>query len=104
MTEEKVIEATRDYIGYGGGEIIYGEMHLVCRGVNQMLEGVTYRDGTAIPIDSVSDSVFREGVPLFYNKAELEYLVSRSSVKRETPRRVFWDETFWGKNLVVRIK
>jgi len=104
ITEEKVIEATRNYNGYGGGEIIYGEMHLVCRGVNQMLEGANYRDRTAVPIDSVSDSVFREGVPLFYNKLELEDLISRSSVKRETPRRVMWDETFWSKNLVGRIK
>jgi len=105
LTEEKVIEAKFEYGGYGGHEILVSqEIHLVCRGVNQMLEGATYRDGNSIPIDSVSEHVFREGVPLFYNKAELEYLTSRSSVKRETPRKVIWKETLWNKNLMGEIK
>lgn len=109
MTEEKVIPAVRDDVSsdsYGGSvsAIVYQEMHLVCRGVNQMLEGVNYRNRTSIPIDSVSEHVFREGVPLFYNKLELKDLISRSSVKRETPRRIIWDKTLWGKNLIGRIK
>ena len=109
MTEEKVIPAVRGdraIDSYGGTVpvIVYEEMHLVCRGVNQMLEGVTYRSGTSIPIDSVSEHVLREGVPLFYNEAGLEHLLSRSSVKRKTPRRVIWKETLLGKQLVGRIK
>ena len=110
MTEEKVIPAVRREIcdDYGVSmrvlELIYKEMHLVCRGVNQMLAGANYRSGTSIPIDSVSEHVLREGVPIFYNKSELDYLISHSSVKRETPRRVIWGETWWNKQLIGVIK
>ncbi len=79
-------------------------MHLTCRGLNQMLAGANYRSGTFIPIDSVSEHVLREGVPIFYNKTELEYLVSHSSVRKETPRGVIWAETFWSNKLFGRIK
>ena len=69
-----------------------------------MLAGANYRSGTSIPIDSVSEHVLREGVPIFYNKSELDYLISHSSVKRETPRRVIWGETWWNKQLIGVIK
>lgn len=107
MTKEKVIPAFKedrcinDY-GNTASAIVCNEMHLVCRGANQMLVGANYRSGTLIPIDSVSEHTLREGVPLFYNKTELEHLLSRSSVKKETPRKVFWKDS--GNKLVGRIK
>ena len=63
-------------------------MHLVCRGVNQMLAGANYRSGTSIPIDSVSEHVLRR-VPIFYNKSELDYLISHSSVKEKHREELF---------------
>ena len=110
MTEEKVIPSLREERasdGYGGGTtfvVVSNEMHLICRGLNQMLAGIDYRDGTRLPIDSVSEHTLREGVLLFYNEAEWKHFIARASVKKETPRRVIWDETLWGNNLVGHIK
>lgn len=72
-----------------------GGIHLVNRGVNQILNGV-------LANDSVSRSALAEGVPIFTD-ARFASLMERSGVRRTTPHRVFWDEDASGTlNGVIR--
>ncbi len=61
-----------------------GGINLVNRGVNQFLKGV--KDG-----DTISTSAMREGIPIFFNK-KLDYYVKSAGIKKETPRKILWDE------------
>lgn len=105
MTEEKYIDSRSSY-DYGNDHCRKeGNMHLVPRGVDQIIVGVngSYRSIQYGIADTVSESALRYGVPLFYEKEELEELIRRSGIKKETPRKVFWKKD-WNDKLAGRIR
>lgn len=71
-----------------------GGIHLVNRGVNQLLNGVRAND-------TVSQSALREGVPVFSN-GRFAAVCAQAGIASVTPRKILWDETKAGA-LVGRI-
>ena len=53
-------------------------------GINQLLN--KFKEEDKISID-----VLKEGVPIFFNE-KLEDVIIKSEIKKETPRKVYWDE------------
>ena len=74
-------------LGLGGcvTEVTKGGINLVNRGINQLLKGIT--EG-----DTISISALKEGIPIFSDKEKLEEVISKSGIRPDTPRKVFWDE------------
>jgi hypothetical protein len=60
-----------------------GGIHLVNRGIEQVVNGVQAGD-------TISSSAMREGIPIFYN-GRLEGVQARTGIPKETPRRIDWD-------------
>ena len=61
-----------------------GGIHLVNRGVSQLLNGVRAND-------TVSASALREGVPVFFN-GRFGNVSTEAGVQSATPRKILWDE------------
>lgn len=66
-----------------GTYIQKGGIHIVNRGVNQVLNGIEAKD-------TVSASALREGVPIFFN-GRFSELSSQTKIAA-TPRKIIWDE------------
>jgi len=71
-----------------GSWIEKGGIHLVNRGVSQLLNGVRAND-------TVSASALREGVPIFFN-GQLDGVIAQAGIAKTTPRRIIWDENSEG--------
>lgn len=85
ITREKVIEPV-SIETYDCFCLKEGGIHLVNRGIEQVVKGIEAND-------TVSSSAMREGVPIFYDKRLINFQKRISSrIRRETPRRIFWDE------------
>lgn len=65
-----------------------GGIHLVNRGVKQVLKGVK-------AADTVSISALREGVPIFFNE-HFGDVIKRSGIEKITDRKLRWDENSRG--------
>jgi len=65
-----------------------GGIHLVNRGVSQLLNGVRFND-------TVSASALREGVPVFFN-GRFGNVSMEAGVQSATPMKVHWDENGQG--------
>jgi len=61
-----------------------GGIHLVNRGVNQLLKGMQAND-------TVSISAMQEGVPIFFDE-RFSDIITRTNIKRMTSRKILWDE------------
>lgn len=68
--------------------ITEGGIHLINRGVSQLLNGVRAND-------TVSVSALREGVPVFFN-GRFENVATQSGIERTTPKKIYWDENAGG--------
>ena len=84
LLRERVLEPVSLKTYDCGTWIKEGGIHLVNRGIEQVVNGV--QSG-----DTISASAMREGVPIFYN-GRLENVQNRTGISRETPRRIDWDE------------
>jgi len=105
LTDDKFIDSRISY-DYGNDHCRReGNIHLVPRGINQVLNGVgnSYRSMDYEVADTVSESALRYGVPLFYDKEVLEDLVRRAGITKETPRKVLWKKD-WEERLVGKIR
>lgn len=65
--------------------VVEGGINLVNRGADQLLNGLNNGD-------TISISALKEGIPLFFDGDKLNEVYERSGIKKETPRRLFWDE------------
>ena len=88
LMREEVLEPISLHTYDCGSWIEKGGIHLVNRGVSQLLNGVRAND-------TVSTSALREGVPIFFN-GRLEGVVAQSGVAKTTPRKILWDENVKG--------
>ncbi|MBI2676354.1 MAG: hypothetical protein HYX21_00145 [Candidatus Yanofskybacteria bacterium] len=84
LMPESVLEPDLVHDNYGGAYVAKGGIHLVNRGISQLLNGVRAND-------TVSASALREGVPIFFN-GRLDSVVTQAGVTKTTPRKIFWDE------------
>ena len=88
LMREEVLEPISLHTYDCGTWIEKGGIHLVNRGVNQLLNGVRAND-------TVSASALREGVPIFFN-GRLDGVVTQAGVAKTTPRKILWDENAKG--------
>jgi len=84
LIRQKILEPLSIEIYDHGTVIKEGGIHLVNRGIGQVVSGVQAND-------TVSASAMREGVPIFYN-GRMSDVEGKVGIKRETPRKVYWDE------------
>lgn len=84
LIPESVLEPDLGHDNYGGVYVTKGGIHIVNRGVSQLLNGV-------LANDTVSASALREGVPIFFN-GRLDGVVTQAGVAKTTPRKILWDE------------
>lgn len=71
-------------LGYAGIWLKKDNIHLVGRGVEQMLQCVQVHDTVAM-------HALREGIPIFFDE-RLKSLSSKIGVKCRTPRKISWNE------------
>jgi len=83
MTRETHIDPLI-YEGKYGNDIIEGGIHLVNRGLEQVINGIN--EG-----DTVSRHALTEGIPLFYSE-KLTSLYDRLSMNRNPNLTLYWDE------------
>lgn len=84
LIREEILEPVSIEI-YGGATFIKeGGIHLVNRGVNQLLNGVRAND-------TVSTSALREGVLVFFNSL-FRNVSAEAGIQSVTPRKILWDE------------
>lgn len=76
----EVGEPVKNLHGYVRGKGI----HIVSGGIEQIIEGSSYNE--------IIISAMRYGVPVFYDDKKLEDVQKRTGIKRETRRKLFWDE------------
>ncbi|TSC91554.1 MAG: hypothetical protein CEN90_352 [Parcubacteria group bacterium Licking1014_17] len=88
LMREEVLEPISLHTYDCGTWIEKGGIHLVNRGVSQLLNGVRAND-------TVSSSALREGVPIFFN-GRLDGVVTQAGVTKTTPRKILWDENAKG--------
>ena len=88
LMREEVLEPVSLETYDCGTWIKKGGIHLVNRGVNQLLNGVRSND-------TVSMSALREGVPIFFN-GRFKNVSSWTGVASATPRKILWDENSSG--------
>lgn len=88
LMREEVLEPTSVETYDCGTWITKGGIHLVNRGVNQLLNGVRAND-------TVSESALREGLPVFFDN-RFKNVYSQAGVTPTTPRKIFWDENSEG--------
>ena len=85
LTKEKCISTKQTRGEYGFLSIVYeGGIHLIHRGINQLLNGIKEED-------TVSINALKEGVPIFFN-GRLENVIEKSGIRKETPRKIYWEE------------
>lgn len=84
LMREEVLEPISIETYDCGTWIRKGGIHLVNRGVRQLLNGVRAND-------TVSESALREGVPVFFN-VRFRSVSSQAGVASTTPRKILWDE------------
>lgn len=84
LMREEVLEPISLHTYDCGTWIEKGGIHLVNRGIDQLLNGVRAND-------TVSVSALREGVPIFFD-GRLDGVVAQAGVAKTTPRKIFWDE------------
>ena len=84
LIREEVLDPTLAFDNYGASIVRKGGIHLINRGVDQLLKGIHAND-------TVSASALREGVPLFSN-GRLESVLAQANIESTTPRKLFWDE------------
>jgi hypothetical protein len=84
LTRDLVLETISSSDNYGTAYLMRGGIHLVNRGVSQLLNGVKADD-------TVSISALREGIPIFFD-GRLDGVVTQAGVARTTPRKILWDE------------
>lgn len=84
LMREEVLEPISLHTYDCGTWIEKGGIHLVNRGVSQLLNGVRAND-------TVSVSALREGVPIFFN-GRLDGVVAQAGVTKTTLRKILWDE------------
>jgi len=84
IIKEKVLKPTSLATYDCGTWITKGGIHLVNRGIHQILNSVREND-------TISISAMREGVPIFYD-GRLGEVQSRVGIKKETPRRLLWNK------------
>jgi hypothetical protein len=95
LTRNKVLEPVSLDTYDCGTWIKEGGIHLVSRGIEQVINGVKSND-------TVSISALQQGVPIFYNKAQLEEIRNKTGIRKQTPRKIKWDEDK-NNNLVGKI-
>ncbi len=88
LMREEVLEPISIKTYDCGTWIRKGGIHLVNRGVNQLLNGDRAND-------TVSESALREGIPVFFN-GRFGNVSSQAGVNPTTPRKIFWDENSEG--------
>lgn len=84
LMREEVLEPITIETYDCGTWIRKGGIHLVNRGINQLLNGIRAND-------TVSASALREGVPVFLN-GRFGNVAIQAGIERTTPRKIFWDE------------
>lgn len=84
LMREEVLEPISEETYDAGTWLKRGGIHLVNRGVNQLLNGVRAND-------TVSASALREGVPIFFN-GRFGSVSSQAGIELATPRKILWDE------------
>ena len=84
LMREEVLEPISEKTYDAGTWLKRGGIHLVNRGVNQLLNGIQAND-------TISSSALREGVSVFLNE-HWQNLLDRAGILTTTPRKVFWDE------------
>lgn len=84
LIREEVLEPLSIETYDCGTWIKKGGIHLVNRGVSQLLNGVRAND-------TVSLSALREGVPVFFDDRFVA-VFSQTCVASTTPRKILWDE------------
>ena len=95
FTREEILEPLIGASDYLGSYIKEGGIHLVNRGIKQIIKGVQAKD-------TVSISAMKEGVQIFYDR-RLSDVQSHTGITRETPRKILWDENRKG-NLIGKIE
>ena len=88
LMREEVLEPISIKTYDCGTWIRRGGIHLVNRGVSQLLNGVRFND-------TVSASALREGVPVFFN-GRFGNVSMEAGVQSATPMKVHWDENGQG--------
>ena len=91
LMREEVLEPISGGTYDAGTWLKRGGIHLVNRGINQLLNGVRAND-------TVSTSALREGVPVF-SSGRLDEVVVQAGIAKTTPRKIFWDED--GKGFLI---
>ncbi len=88
LMREEILEPISRETYDAGTWLKRGGIHIVNRGVNQLLNGVQGND-------TISISALREGVPIFFNE-RFPDVVTRAGVIKTTPRKILWDENSEG--------
>ena len=84
LIREEILEPVSVEV-YGGGTLISkGGIHLVNRGVSQLLKGIEAND-------TVSASALQEGIPVFFD-SRFKDICAQSGIQSVTPRKILWDE------------
>lgn len=84
LMREEVLEPISIETYDCGTWIRTGGIHLVNRGINQVINGVKANDG-------ISKAALLEGVPIFFNGG-LTSVYSRTGITPRTTRKLLWDE------------
>ena len=88
LMREEVLEPLSIETYDSGTWIRKGGIHLVNRGIQQLLNGVQAND-------TVSVSALREGVPIFFD-SRFQSVLSQAEIPSETPLEIFWDQNHDG--------
>ena len=88
LMREKILKPISLHTYDCGSWIEKGGIHLVNRGVSQLLNGIQAND-------TVSISALQEGVPIFFN-GRLGDVFARSGIINTTQRKILWDENSRG--------
>jgi len=84
LMREEILEPVSIETYDCGTWIEKGGIHLVNRGVKQLLKGVKAND-------TVSISAMQEGVPIFFDE-RFSDVITQINIKRTTSRKILWDE------------
>lgn len=83
LTREEYVHSIHEGDGEGGDILLEGGIHIVTKGIEQLIEGANQND-------TVSVNAIKKGVPVLYEKKELEDVIQRSGIKRENPYKTYW--------------
>lgn len=85
LINEKVLEPI-SLTTYDCGTWVEEEgINLVNRGIEQVINGVKAND-------TISISALKQGVPVFYNQDKLKEIREKTGIRKQTPRKILWDE------------